>query len=251
MKNLLLLALITLNSIAYSQVTAYHMVYVKSVDQAKFETIEKEYMSKMAQNAVNEGKFAYWSLEKFIHPMVSIGGKLNSALVGNWYQFVIVYPDVKSYLNAGAWWSGTGEELGVPQELLSYNVEQGGMYIWSIKDSAFGSQTAKYSVYNFGFSEEPQAFIDSQKPYKKNFADQMKKNQNGRAGWVSGVRLSPKNFGEHNVMTWDGFLTLEDAINHWDNWTESKEDYDKIGLPNGFDLKIIALKVAETTAASN
>jgi hypothetical protein len=125
------------------------------------------------------------------------------------------------------------------------------MYIWSIKDSAFGSQTAKYSVYNFGFSEEPQAFIDSQKPYKKNFADQMKKNQNGRAGWASGVRLSPKNFGEHNVMTWDGFLTLEDAINHWDKWIESKADYDKIGLPNGFDLKIIALKVAETTAASN
>ncbi|MDB4281227.1 hypothetical protein N9885_04065, partial [Flavobacteriaceae bacterium] len=149
MKKLLLLALITLNSIAYSQVTAYHMVYVKSVDQAKFETVEKEYMSKMAQNAVNEGKFAYWSLEKFIHPMVPIGGKLNSALVGNWYQFVIVYPNVKSYLNAGAWWSGAGEELGVSQDLLSYNVEQGGMYIWSIKDSAFGSQTAKYSVYNF------------------------------------------------------------------------------------------------------
>ena len=79
MKKLLLLALITLNSLAYSQVAAYHMVYVKSVDQAKFETVEKEYMSKMAQNAVNEGKFAYWSLEKFIHPMVPIGGKLNSS----------------------------------------------------------------------------------------------------------------------------------------------------------------------------
>ena len=119
MKKLLLLTLITLNSIAYSQVTAYHMVYVKSVDQAKFETVEKEYMSKMAQNAVNKGKFDYWSLEKFIHPMVPIGGKLNSALVGNWYQFVIVYPDVKSHLNAGTWWSGAEEELGISEELLS------------------------------------------------------------------------------------------------------------------------------------
>jgi hypothetical protein len=82
MKKLLLLALITLTSIAHSQVTAYHMVYVNSVDQAKFESVEKDYMSKMAQKAVNEGKFAYWSLEKFIHPMVPIGGKLNSALVG-------------------------------------------------------------------------------------------------------------------------------------------------------------------------
>ena len=57
MKKLLLLALITLTSIAHSQVTAYHMVYVNSVDQAKFESVEKDYMSKMAQKAVNEGKF--------------------------------------------------------------------------------------------------------------------------------------------------------------------------------------------------
>lgn len=251
MKKILLFTLFIFSSISYAQITVYHMVYVNTSDQAKFETVEKKYMSKMAQKAVNEGTFSYWSLEKFIHPMVPIGGKLNSALAGNWYQFVIVYPDVKSYLNAGAWWAGAGDELGVSQELLSYNVEQGGMYVWSIKDSAFSSETPKYSVYNFGFAEEPQVFLDSQKPFKKNFEDQMKKNENGRAGWVSGVRLSPKNFGEHNVMTWDGFLTLEDAVNHWANWIESKEDYEKIGLPNGFDLKIIALKVAETIASSN
>ncbi len=232
--------------VSYSQVTVYHTVYVNVADQAKFESVEKNYMSKMAQTAVKEGKFAYWALEKFIHPMVPIGGKLNSALVGNWYQFVIVYPDVKSYLNAGAWWAGAGEKLGVSQELLSYNVEQGGMYVWTIEDSAFGSQVAKYSVYNFGFAEEPQVFLDSQKPYKKNFENQMKKNENGRAGWVVGHRISPKNFGEHNVMTWDGFLTLEDAVNHL-TYKESKKGYMTQGMSGGFDFKVVAEKIAETT----
>ena len=80
---------------------------------------------------------------------------------------------------------------------------------------------------------------------------QNKTNENGRAGWATGIRLSPKNFGEHNVMTWDGFLTLEDAMNHWANWVESKKDYEKIALPNGFDLKMLAQKIAETTAPSN
>ena len=78
MKKLLLLTLITLNSIAYSQVTAYHMVYVKSVDQAKFETVEKEYMSKMAQNAVNEGKFAIKIYTQFMVTYPNMAQKTSS-----------------------------------------------------------------------------------------------------------------------------------------------------------------------------
>ncbi|MDA9879473.1 hypothetical protein N9D15_04355 [Flavobacteriaceae bacterium] len=246
MKKIILVTFLSFAFISYSQIAAYHMVYVKAEDQPKFESIEKNYMSKMAQAAVNDGQFSYWALEKLIHPMVPIGGKLNFGLVGNWYQFVIVYPNMKSYLNSGPWWANAGEKLGVPQEMLSYNAEQGGMYVWTIEDSVFGSQPAKFSVYNFGFAEEAQTFLDNQKPYMKNFENQMKKNEKGRAGWVSGHRLSPKNFGEHNVMTWDGFLTLEDAINHL-NYKESKKNYVELGMPSGFDLKLVAEKITETT----
>ena len=202
-------------------------------------------MSQMAKTAVKEGKFNYWALEKFIHPTVSIGGKLNSLLEGNWYQFVIVYSDLKSYINSDAWWANAGKKLGVPQELLSYEVEQGGMYIWENQDYAFGNETAKYSLYNFGFAEEPQLFLDSQKVYKKNFIAQMKQNKAGRAGWVSGHRISPKNWGEHNVMTWDGFLTLEDAMNHL-TYKESQKSYDEQGMPGGFDTRFICEKIAES-----
>jgi len=153
-------------------------------------------------------------------------------------------------LNAGSWWNDQEGILGVPQGLLSYTVKQGGMYLWQIKNSAMTSG-AKFSAYNFGFSEEPGKFIESQEEYKVFFESQNKTNENGRAGWATGIRLSPKNFGEHNVMTWDGFLTLEDAMNHWANWVESKKDYEKIALPNGFDLKMLAQKIAETTAPSN
>ena len=246
MKKLFFLTLLIAGSFSYAQITVYHLVYVESSEQPKFESVEKNYMSKMAQKAVKDGKFAYWALEKFIHPMVPIGGKLNSALIGNWYQFVIVYPDVTSYLNAGPWWEGAGDALGVSQELLSYTTEQGGMYVWEIEDSVFGTQAAKYSLYNFGFAEEPQTFLDSQKPYKKDFETQMKKNQNGRAGWVVGHRISPKNFGEHNVMTWDGFLTLEDAINHL-TYKESKKGYSAQGMSGGFDFRVVAEKITETT----
>tara|TARA_E500000075_G_C6881059_1_gene264619 strand:- start:48 stop:791 length:744 start_codon:yes stop_codon:yes gene_type:complete len=245
MKKLLFITFLTFSFFSYSQITAYHLVYVKVEDQAKFEAVEKNYMSQMAKTAVKEGKFNYWALEKFIHPNVPIGGKLNSLLEGNWYQFVIVYSDLKSYINSGAWWANAGKKLGVPQELLSYEVEQGGMYIWEIQDSAFGQKTAKYSLYNFGFAEEPQLFLDSQKAFKKNFEAQMKQNQAGRAGWVSGHRISPKNWGEHNVMTWDGFLTLEDAMNHL-TYKESQKSYDEQGISGGFDTKFVCEKIAES-----
>jgi len=246
MKKILLITFLSFAFVSYSQITVYHMVYVKSADQAKFESVEKNYMSKMAQTAVNDGQFAYWALEKFLHPMVPVGGKLNHPLVGNWYQFITVFPSLSAYVNSGPWWTGAGEKLGVPQELLSYTAEQGGMYVWTIEDSVFGGQAAKFSVYNFGFAEEVGVFLDKQKPYMKNFESQMKKNEKGRAGWVSGHRLSPKNFGEHNVMTWDGFLTLEDALNHL-NYKESKKNFVELGMPAGFDLKLVAEKIVETT----
>ena len=245
MKKLLFITLIAFSLFSYSQITSYHLVYVKVEDQAKFESVEKNYMSQMAKTAVKEGKFNYWALEKFIHPTVSIGGKLNSLLEGNWYQFVIVYSDLKSYISSDAWWANAGKKLGVPQELLSYEVEQGGMYIWENQDYAFGNETAKYSLYNFGFAEEPELFFDSQKVYKKNFIAQMKQNKAGRAGWVSGHRITTKNWGEHNVMTWDGFLTLEDAMNHL-TYKESQKSYDEQGMPGGFDTRFICEKIAES-----
>jgi hypothetical protein len=250
MKKIILFILVFSSTLSFAQITLYHNVYVNSEDQSKFEMVERDYMSILAQKAVNDGKFIYWALEKVLQPSNTMGGEVNHQLVGNWYQFVIVYSDMKAYLNAGPWWSDTDNLLGVPQELLSYKVKQGGMYLWHIKDSAMVTG-AKFSAYNFGFSEEPSKFIESQKEYKVFFENMNKTNQNGRAGWVSGVRVSPKNFGEHNVMTWDGFLTLEDAMNHWTNWVESKKEYKKIHLPNGFDLKMIAAKIAETSAPSN
>ena len=38
-----------------AQITSYHLVYVKSEDQAKFEQVEKNYHSKLVQKAVKEG----------------------------------------------------------------------------------------------------------------------------------------------------------------------------------------------------
>jgi len=59
MKKIILVTFLSFAFISYSQIAAYHMVYVKAEDQPKFESIEKNYMSKMAQAAVNDGQFSY------------------------------------------------------------------------------------------------------------------------------------------------------------------------------------------------
>ena len=81
MKKILFTILIITSFFSYSQITVYHLVYVKTEDQGKFEAVEKTYMSQMAKAAVKEGKFNYWALEKFIHPTVPIGGKSTNPLV--------------------------------------------------------------------------------------------------------------------------------------------------------------------------
>ena len=151
MKKIILFILVFSSTLSFAQITLYHNVYVNSEDQSKFEMVERDYMSKLAQKAVNDGKFIYWALEKVLQPSNTMGGEVNHQLVGNWYQFVIVYSDMKAYLNVGPWWSDTDNLLGVTQELLSYKVKQGGMYLWHIKDSAMVTG-AKFSAYNFGFS---------------------------------------------------------------------------------------------------
>ena len=248
MKRITLLAAMLITFSVFSQgVTNYHMVYVKTADQAKFEEVEKNYMSKLAQEAVDKGQMMYWALEKVVNPNVPIGGKLNHPLEGNWYQFVIVHNNLKSYLNVGPWWQNAGERLNINPQLLSYTAEQGGMYLWNIEDTAWGNQVAKYSLYNFGFAEEPQTFLDIQKPYKKTLEAEMKKGEAKRAGWVSGTRISPNNWGEHNVMTWDGFMTLEDALSHLLTKGSAKT-FKEWGMSSGFDMRIICEKIVETTS---
>ena len=46
---------------------------MNSEDQSKFEMVERDYMSKLAQKAVNDGKFIYWALEKVLQPSNTIG----------------------------------------------------------------------------------------------------------------------------------------------------------------------------------
>ena len=73
MKKIILFILVFSSTLSFAQITLYHNVYVNSEDQSKFEMVERDYMSKLAQKAVNDGKFIYWALEKVLQPNLFIG----------------------------------------------------------------------------------------------------------------------------------------------------------------------------------
>ena len=81
MKKIILFILVFSSTLSFAQITLYHTVYVNSEVQSKFEMVERDYMSKLAQKAVNDGKFIYWALEKDLQPSNAIGGEVNHQLV--------------------------------------------------------------------------------------------------------------------------------------------------------------------------
>jgi len=237
-----------------AQITSYHLVYVKSKDQPKFEEVEKKYHSKLVQNAVKEGDIQYWCLEKIIYPAGISGGRSNMPGMGNVYQFVQVHKDIEAYIDqlSNPWWTDAAKKLKVKIEDISWpsDVEQMGIYVWKIQDSAWegmGNKRPKFSLYNFGVSLDPQKFLDAQAPWKQQFIDQMKNNEAGRAGWSSGTRIMPNNGGEHNVFTWDGFTTLGDVFRALSgNIMNLKNTEENWAMSNGFDLRFVAEKIVET-----
>ena len=208
---LLLFVSISLSAQA-SQIYSMHSVRVEG-DLDAFEKVQKIYMQKVAQNAVEKGDISFWAFLKRV-TMDNIDDEERKN-----YLFVQSNSDVDAILGEkNQWWNNASsvlskEELAIVEALSS-------KFTW-VSDSrhifkdevSIQKSIGKYIQFNFASPQNLAGFITENKTLWKNyFSKNMLKI--GMVNWGVGRKIAPTGMNNSSVSTWDMFNSLEDLMKY-------------------------------------
>ena len=231
-----------------AQIVSYRMLYVSTEDQMQFEELARERVQVRAQNLVDNDSIIYWGLEKFRFPQGTISSKPNLDNKGNWYQYVMVHKNQKSYAKVESWWQTALGDREPPIRKLPVEITYEEAKLWQIQAQIFEQQNAKFSWYHFRYSDDLQEFLDNQKSYIINAEKQKVSWQEQTAGWVFSSLIDSSNWAEPNVLTWIGFLNFAQALEYQKN-VELDVDYNEFDIFKEFAFSVICEKILETVAS--
>jgi len=244
MKKLLLFALVLVfTSTAFAQIAYLQYRNVPAEHQAKFEERETKHWSKVAKAAIEKGQMTGWTLWR------KVG--VTKADAPN-YVFVNSHESLKQ-LDANMW-GGNMDALGdVKPEDVETNSFTTVTFDYYIQMEDFIAGDYKYAVVNYAKPTNIGQFIQENKTLWKPFHENNIKNGGGMTAWGMASVIYPSgNQDRFSVMTWDGYNTLSDAMNHLryqtpsedspfsEIWSESKMNDI---LPDGFNYRIIYERV--------
>ena len=232
-----------------AQIVSYRMLYVPAEDQTKFEELATERALVRAQNLVDTDSIIYWGLEKFRFPQGTISSKPNLDDKGNWYQYVMVHKSLESYTKVETWWQTALEDRELPIRKLPIQISYEKAKLWQIQDQIFDQQNAKYSWYHFRYSDDLDEFLNRHKSYIIGIEKRQISREVQTAGWVFSSLIDSSNWAEPNVLTWIGFLNMEQAL-AYQNKIELNVDYDRFDIFKDFAFSIVCEKMLETVASN-
>ena len=204
MKKLFLITFCFLFNHLFSQVYVMHGVKVLPEDQSLFEKIETQYVSKIAQDAVNKGNLGGWGLIK-IDPYIGESGGYN-------YIFVNGFRDIDHMNENSDWWANSKEVLGIEPDILYRDlVEESGRYVYKQQMEIQGKNPAKHIAFYFGYANNIADYLKIEKQWipwhKKNMP------VTGLVSWGVGTKFLPVNPSQRtNVMTWNIFNKRSDIM---------------------------------------
>ena len=215
MKNLLyttiLLFSISINAQVY-QTFSMHFVKVEG-DLEAFETVQSEYMQKVAQNAVNKGDIAFWAfLKRHTWDGINDEDRWNYLFVqSNSNVSAILSPKKSRWNNASNVLSK--EEQAIVQALNSkYSWTADSRHIFEDEVSiAVGLGT--HIQFNFAKPKNLSGFISENKTLWKNYFSKNMSKLN-MVNWGVGRKLAPSGMNTSSVVTWDMFDSLESLMKY-------------------------------------
>ena len=179
-----------------------------------YEATEKEWyanvMSKAAKNQLING----WGMAR------RVGKDEKDVKYITWISFGDIKSRKNAYNSIGKYFDETSEQLFTPKlsqlgrdKWGSYVVGNSNLYFDEFLSAPKGINV-KYSVHNYAMSSDAKNFSNQQKiiwlPFFKNL---LKKNQTKQKSWGVARRINPRGHKyEWNVMTVDGFQTLDDVF---------------------------------------
>ena len=206
-------------------------VMVAPEDVADFEEKEIKYWSQVALNNVKKGKQMGWSLLK------KFGTAGNNDVN---YAFVNSYSSIEDLINPEIWGESV-EELGYKWEEISTKYKVWELHTYRVQDMIPGE--AKVYILNYGKPKNLNGFISENKrlwkPYHQN---NIASGTTGMKTWGIGTKIYPSGNNEASVMTWDGFDSIQNALEVLDftNFVPPR-GYSKMHIydPDGFRLRVI------------
>lgn len=215
MKNIIFTAIllfsISINAQVY-QTFSMHFVKVEG-DLKAFETVQSEYMQKVAQNAVNNGDIAFWAFLKR-HTWDGINDEDRSN-----YLFVQSNTDVSAILNPkNSWWNNAANVLSKEEQAIVEALNS--KYTWKADGRAIfqdevsiANGLGTHIQFNFAKPKNLTGFISENKSLWKNYFSKNMSNLK-MVNWGVGRKLAPIGMNYSDVVTWDMFDSLESLMKY-------------------------------------
>ncbi|MDA7558988.1 hypothetical protein N8768_07485 [Flavobacteriaceae bacterium] len=229
----LLSAILTM---AQKTVSMHMYINVAPENQEKFERLEIDYWSKVAQEEIKKGNMTGWGLMK------NIGLNENNADAN--YLIVNTFKDLEQAFSNQANWDTS--MLGVtPEDISTENIREVKAIRWYQNESSIDGNSTNFTIFNYARPTSVADFVNENKNIYRDIHISMQKSTK-LDSWGVHTRIHPKGTASKaSIFTRDGFSTLLDAMEYLsykdDNPYQKMASKSKMSeiLPDGFGYTII------------
>lgn len=246
MKNIFSITFLILLSIQIKaqEIIAFNPVIVDENDIETYEKNNKEYMVKLAQDAVDRKEISGWVLLKKMHGELFPDNNVNYILVSG-------FESINQLLNRPEWWKNSEEKFGIPIELLSNNdMQWKEIELYNTKNQIVSSKKGKFVILNWASPNNMNKMIQIQSKVESHFKKKM--DEHGMAGWGFATTIAPQGKNSSETLFWDVYDSFENVLLHLNNQAvledlpnELSNEFGKI-VPNGWDSRVIFQIIAST-----
>jgi len=230
--------LLTFVELNYAQIIYMQQRHVSSEEREVFERNEMTYWSKVAEQAIQDGKMSGWYFMRVLDYSAVQNDPTQPTHI-----FINVFDSIDELTNNDAWMN-VSEVLGFDPGLLQSHSTLLNVQYYRFEDFIPGP-SFKYTILNWAKPVNSSAFLEENSSlWKPFFEKNMEKN--GMVGWGIASKIYPQGMDHSSFMTWDHFDSLSDAM----KWAagevlmdggESVMEQTKMAeiMPDGFRYRVI------------
>lgn len=243
-----LIVLLTLFSCVLSAQSVFflHGVKISNKDSKAFESIEMEYMSKLAQDEVNAGRMRGWALLK------RVPGIGNVSDYNFNYFWVHSFDNIDQMVDRKLFWQNFKSKFGIEIKSLGpVNWKGNGRYFFKTVTEFQTGDTGKYVILNDGRPKDLNKAIELSEKAGKIFEKNAKKH--GMTGWGVATTIAPQDMhNPSNIFFWDIYDSMSGIMKHMAYESVISEVPQEMNvefnenMPNGFNHRNICEILAVT-----
>ena len=205
-----LIVLLTLFSCILSAQSIFflHGVKISNKDSKAFESIEMEYMSKLAQDEVNAGRMRGWALLKRVPGIGDASDyKFN-------YFWVHSFDNIDQMVDRKLFWQNFKSKFGIEISSLGPVSWKGnGRYFFKTVTEFQTGDAGKYVILNDGKPESLEKAMELAIKGGEYFEKNAKKH--GMTGWGMATTIAPQDMhNESNIFFWDVYDSMSGVMKH-------------------------------------